>query len=236
MNFDAQIIMAYVDGELDLVTAKRIEKAMESDLALSARVDAERRLRQLLSARFDQITTEEIPEQLSAVLTNVDTSLAGRRETKANRFGFGPAQWAAVAASLAIGLVLGQTSDRHTGQVTSDNGALVAQAGLKDSLDTQLASAQSPDAPVRIGLTFRDKSGAICRTFESEPFAGLACRQGEDWQLRQTVSETSQSAAYRQANSAAIAEAAAAIMAGDAFDADAERNAKTSGWKQAYRP
>ncbi len=231
MSFDPEIVMAYVDGELDLVTAKRIEKAMESDPALAARVESERRLRERLSARFDPVAEEAVPERLSAMLSNVDTSLTGRREEKARRFGFGPVQWAAIAASLAIGLFAGQTGWRETGPVGSDNGALIAQASLKTALDTQLASAQSPDAPVRIGLTFRDKAGAVCRTFEGAALSGLACREGENWRLRQMLSGAGEATAYRQANSAAIAEAASAMMAGDAFDAAAERKAKAEGWK-----
>lgn len=233
MSFDPEIVMAYVDGELDLVTAKRIEKAMESDPLLAARVEAERRLREKLSARFDPVADEAVPERLTAMLANVDTSLASRREEKARRFG--PIQWAAMAASLAIGLFAGQ-ANWGGGQVGSNGGTLVAQAGLKAVLDAQLASAQAPDAPIRIGLTFKDKAGAVCRTFEGEDLAGIACREDGDWQLRQTVSGEGQSNDYRQAGSGAIVQAAEAMIADEPFDAADERNARDSGWKTAQKP
>lgn len=231
MSFDPEIVMAYVDGELDLVTAKRIEKAMESDAALSARVEAERRLREKLSARFDPVADEAVPERLSAMLANVDTSLAGRRDEKARGFGFGPVQWAAVAASLAIGLFAGQMNWGGGGPVGSSGGTLVAQAGLKAVLDTQLASTQAAGSPIRIGLTFRDKSGAVCRSFEGAAVSGLACRKEGNWQLRQTFSGEAQSSAYRQAGSGEIAETASTMMAGQPFDAADERNARDNGWK-----
>jgi hypothetical protein len=39
---------------------------------------------------------------------------------------------------------------------------------------------------VSIGSSFRDRSGAYCRTFRLQhevSFAGLACRLGENWRL-----------------------------------------------------
>lgn len=233
MNFDPEIIMAYVDGEIDLVTAKRIEKAMESDPALAARVEAERRLREKLSARFDPIADEVVPDRLTAMLANVDTSLASRREEKSRRFG--AIQWAAIAASLAIGLFAGQ-ANWGGGQVGSNGGTLVAQAGLKAVLDAQLASAQASDAPIRIGLTFRDKAGAVCRTFEGAALSGIACRGDGDWQLRQTQSGAGQDSAYRQAGSGAMAEAASMMMAGEPFNAADERKARDGDWEPAQKP
>ena len=233
MSFDPEIVMAYVDGELDLVTAKRIERAMESDPSLAARVEAERRLREKLSARFDPIADEAVPDRLTALLANVDTSLASRRKQTARRFG--PLQWAAIAASLAIGLFAGQ-ANWGSDQVGSHGGTLVAQAGLKAVLDAQLASAQAPDAPIRIGLTFKDKAGALCRTFEGAALSGIACRDDGTWQLRQTLSNEAQASAYRQAGSGALAEAASAMMAGEPFDAADERNARDRDWQPVQKP
>lgn len=232
MNFEPEIIMAYVDGELDLVTAKRIEKAMESDLALASRITAERTLKTKLSARFNPVTEEVVPDRLTALLANVDTSLKERREAKQWRFGFGLAQWGAVAASLALGLFLGQAIPVGIdGQVADRGGSLVAEAGLKAALDTQLASNQPSDANIRIGLTFRDKAGLICRTFDGQSLSGIACRDGDDWQLRQTLSGTGKASDYRQAASGQLAEAASSMMTGGPLDAEAERTALAENWK-----
>ncbi len=227
MSFEPEIVMAYVDGELDLVTAKRIEKAMEGDPALAQRVAAERALKARLAARFDAVLAESVPDRLSAPLANLDTSLAERRSARA---GFGIVQWGAVAASLVIGLLVGQTALRDTGPVGARDDGLVAQGSLATALDTQLASAQPASAATRIGLTFRDGKGAVCRTFEGEGLSGIACRTDGDWQLRQTLSGGTGSD-YRQASSGALAEAAEAMMAGEAFDARSERAARDKGWR-----
>lgn len=231
MNFDPEIVMAYVDGEVDLVTAKRIEKAMETDAALAARVDAERALRAKLSAHFDPVAADPVPDRLTAMLANVDTSLADRRDAKQRRFGFGPAQWGAVAASLALGLLVGQFDLGGSGPVATKGGTLVASGALETALDTQLAATQPRDAAVRIGLTFKDGAGMTCRSFEQAAVSGIACRAGEAWQLRQTLSSAAQGSDYRQAGSAEIAEAASRMMAGEPFDAAAEKAALDRDWK-----
>lgn len=231
MNFDPEIVMAYVDGEVDLVTAKRIEKAMETDAALAAHVAAERALRARLSARFDPIASDPVPDRLTAMLAGVDTTLAGRREAKQSRRGLGPVAWSAIAASLALGLIVGQFGIGGTGSVVSQGGALVASGTLDKALNTQLASTQSREAPVRIGLTFRNGDGTVCRSFEQAAVSGIACRSGDGWQLRQTFSGAPQKSDYRQAGSTEIAEAASRMMAGSPMDADTERTALLAGWK-----
>jgi hypothetical protein len=230
MTFDPEIIMAYVDGELDLLTAKRIEKAMEADSDFAARIDGERSLRAKIAAHFNPVADEAVPDRLTALLTNVDTSLAERWKLKQRRLGFGIAQWSAIAASLVIGLFIGGVNLGNN-PVGSRNGILVAQGALKAALDTQLASNQPANAKTRIGLTFRDKRGAICRTFDNPKLSGIACRNETDWQLLQTLSDTAGKGAYRQASSGRLAEAASEMMAGDALDADAERTEHLQGWK-----
>ena len=119
--------------------------------------------------------------------------------------------------------------------VASRDGQLVAHGGLERALDVQLASAQPQDAQVRIGVTFRDTGGALCRSFDSADLAGIACRAGDDWRLRQTFAVESAGGAtqYRQAGSgdAAVMQAAQTMMAGAPLDAEAERRARDAGWR-----
>ena len=72
--------------------------------------------------------------------------------------------------------------------------------------------------PVRVTLSFRDQSGAYCRTFalrDSGGTAGLACRAGGTWQVRLVNREgtTPDAGPYRQAASALSAEVRRAVDA-----------------------
>ena len=232
MTVDRATIAAYVDGELDLIAAKRIEKAMADDAGLLQAVEQQRLLRSKLAGHYAPVLDETLPDRLAALLTsNVDDSLTRRREAVEVRRP-AIAQWSAMAASLALGLMIGgYVFDRDAGYVSDNGGNMVASGALSDALDTQLAATQAPAATIRIGTSFANQSGSYCRTFESAVLDGIACNSGGDWQLRQTVSGE-KATQYRQASAGALAEAAAAMIVGEPLDAIQEKAAKDRGWKK----
>lgn len=233
MTFDRATIAAYVDGELDLVTAKRIEKAMGEDADLAEAVKQERALRERLAGHYAPVLDEALPDRLTALLSgNVDSSFEGRRAARTARW-YQPSvmQWGAMAASLVVGLMIGGTAlNRDAGYVRDNGGQMVASGALADALDTQLASTQGNNVKIRIGSSFAAKDGGYCRTFESVSLDGIACADGGSWQLRQTLSGDGASE-YRQASAGALAEAAAAMMAGEPLDAAGEKAAADKEWK-----
>lgn len=229
MSYDRATIAAYVDGELDLVSAKRIEKAMAEDAGLAASVEAERNLRARLSAHFDPVMVEPVPDRLTALLSGNVASLEEHRAAKTARW-YQPSvvQWGAMAASLVVGLMIGGTAlNRDSGYVRD---TMIASGALAEALDTQLASSQGSDATVRINMSFATVDGVYCRTFESASLDGIACNSGGDWQLRRTMSGDGTSE-YRQASAGELAEAAAAMMADEPLDAAGEKAAKDKGWR-----
>jgi hypothetical protein len=141
-------------------------------------------------------------------------------------------QWAAIAATLALGILVGtMVPQRAGGPVELQGGKIYAAAALDQVLDTQLASAPSGD--VRIGMTFRDQAGEICRSFTQQAASGLACREGGRWKLKGLfAAPEGQGSDYRMAagmdpNLAALVDSS---MAGEPFDAAAEKAAKDKGW------
>jgi hypothetical protein len=142
-------------------------------------------------------------------------------------------QWAAMAATLAIGIFVGtrvpQSSDAP---VQVQSGQLYAAASLNQALDTGLASAPAGD--VRIGVTYRDQAGEICRSFTAPAGSGLACRSGGRWQMKGLfAAPEGQASDYRMAagmdpNLAALVDS---TMAGEPLDAAQEKAAKAHGWR-----
>ena len=230
MSFDPATVAAFVDGELDDLTARRIEREATSDPALAAEIARQRRLKAQLQAHYAPVIDEAVPERLRALLApsdKVDNSLAGRREAK--RMRFAPVHWGAIAASLALGLTLGLRPWMPPAKVTESNGTIIASGPLAEALDTQLASSQSTNAAVRIGLSFEDKAGRYCRSFESKSLNGIGCRNDGGWHLERTI-QGQTGTDYRQASSGELAAAAANMMTGDPLDAAAERQARDKGW------
>lgn len=232
MSFTPETVAAFVDGELDDVTARRIEREAEGDPALAAEIARHQALKSQLAAHYAPVAEEAIPERLRALLVgnqNVDSSLAGRREAKRGRFA--TMQWGAMAASLALGLTLGLRPWMPAAEVTTDSGTLVAAGPLADALDSQLASNQPGAARIRIGLSFRDAQGRYCRSFESAALDGVSCREDGRWALERTLRGQAASE-YRQASSGVLASAVADMMKGAPLDAAAERAARDAGWSR----
>ena len=227
MAVDDDMLMAFLDGELNEVDRRRVEAALEHDPALAARLDEQRRLRERLQAHYAPVAEEEVPERFHALL---DPNVVALKPSRSRPL------WqslTALAATLVLGIVLGRAWP-ESAPVASEAGVLVARGALADALETQLASAQGADAATRIGVTFVRADGSACRTFDGAGLSGIACRGGGDWRLVMTASGSGpQDSEYRQAGASAplVLETAQAMMAGEPLDAAAERRARDSGWR-----
>jgi hypothetical protein len=117
--------------------------------------------------------------------------------------------------------------------VQSEGGRLVAGGDLENALYAQLASAPADHGP-RIGMTYRDKSGAICRTFQDSGSSGLACREAGDWRIRGLFQGAEgQSSDYRMAAGAdpRLMDIVDESIAGEPFDQAQEEAALKQGWR-----
>ncbi|ATE66892.1 anti-sigma factor family protein [Rhizorhabdus dicambivorans] len=231
---DEERIIAYVDGELAPLEALRFERAMDGDPALAEAVGRHRRLRETVAGHFSGVADEPLPDRLRRLLDRDEKVIPfpPRPRMMMGRAG----GYAALAATLVAGLVLGQLVPRSTAPVGERDGRLVAAGGLARALDSQLASTQIAAAPYRIGVSFRTQDGRYCRSFEGAAGAGLGCRGAEGWTLERFVAGMpARSGAYAQAGSplSDVLAAAQDMMAGNPLDATAERQARDAGWQAA---
>jgi hypothetical protein len=152
-------------------------------------------------------------------------------------------QWGAIAASLVSGALLGPfllRSPAGNAPIDTRGGRMLANGRLEHALSEQLASTQPAGAPVQIGISFRARSGAYCRTFvmhDESQLAGLACRERNAWRL-ETLARTESGpagAGLRPAGSAlpsAVAGTLDGLIAGEPLDAAAEAAARAGGWNR----
>jgi hypothetical protein len=233
-----ETLMAYADGELDGEARAEVERALAEDAELRAALAAQQALRARLAGHYGPIAAEEVPPRLRRLLDSDEAGEAGQvvdlaaaRARWQSRFGW-PA-FAAMAASLAVGVLAGQTALAPGGPVAVKRGILLARGELATALDSQLASAPVAGADYRIRLSFEDQDGRLCRTFEGPAFDGIACRDSGGWAVALTATPAERRATeYRQAASALVAERAQAMMAGEPLDAGAERRARDRGWRR----
>jgi hypothetical protein len=225
---------AWLDGELGEAEAAEVERRVAGDPALQDLAAAHRALGAQMRSAFDPVAQQAVPLSAYAPSENV-ASLAQARVARhirlTPRFS---AQAAAMAAVFVMGIVTGNMllSD-PAAPIAPEAGRLVASAGLEEALYDRLASQPAGGGP-RIGLTFRDTSGAICRTFADNGADGLACREGGDWRLRALFQgEQSPAGDYRMAagGDPRLGALVDEMIAGEPFDAAQEQAARDRGWQ-----
>lgn len=231
MQVDDEMLMAFVDGELDEIAGARIERQAAEEPELRRRIEIQRRLRSRIAAHYAPVAEEPVPDRFSALLENVVDIASARPRSRLT----GWRNLGAIAASLVVGLFAGQWLQLgDLGPVTAGEGGLVARGELAQALDAQLASAPSAEAQARVGISFVSTDGRMCRTFESADLTGLACRDDDRWRLVVTApGNAAGRGEYRQASSGSliVMQAAQEMMSGDPLDAAAERRLRDSGWR-----
>lgn len=272
MKYTDDTLMAFVDGEVDATLTVLIEADCARDAELAARVERQRRLRTAVRAAFDGTLLEPVPDRLLGIVRGDATApttatVVGLAEARASRAvvttaprRWSPLQWGAMAASVALGVVLGSlllpALRDDTSPIVDANGRLIARGALAQALSTQPsalpagAASGSPRrlGPVRLGPSLVAKDGAYCRSFvldatsgSARGLAGLACRQAGEWRLAVLAEPALRSApatdpnAYRQAAAdlpPAVLSAIDAMIQGSTLDAQAERDAIARGWQR----
>lgn len=232
---------AWLDGELPPDEAAMVEAEVAADTRLSQLANEHRATMAALRNAFGEVEALPVPDRLraafdrSATVVSLADARAVRSESKA------PPIWvqaSALAATLAIGIFVGNMMGgmpmgRSASPVETEAGRLVASAELENTLDAKLASMPAVKGP-HIGLTFRDRSGAICRTFEDQSASGLACREGGDWRIRSLFqAPEGQATDYRMASGQdpQLMEAVEDSIEGEPFDAVQEEAAMRTGWR-----
>jgi hypothetical protein len=251
VNYDDETLMAYADGELDEPQRSEITQALERDPELARRVARHRVLRAEVAGAYANVLSRPMPERLlKAAQRESDPSgePGARRGTVVQfpaRASQAPAtswrlrEWGAMAASLAIGAVISwKLFAPPESAFSTRSGGLVASGSLASALDSQLASNQTGNEPVLIGLSFRMQDGQYCRSFEltAAATAGLACRVDDEWRVPVTAASPAHTGGVRQAASPppAVMQVIQARISGEALDAAGEENAQRAGWNPAY--
>ena len=233
MNEDEEFF-AWLDGELDGEAAERVAARVAGSAELTGRAEQHRKLVAGLRQAFQPVidSSSEPPRVPAEVI-----DFGGRAtERRGRRPWLAAPQLAAMAASLAIGVVAGAVifgSGGYESPVAVAGGQLVAAGALDQALDTQLASAPAAEGP-RIVLTFQDGSGRICRSFRDAAGSGLACREGEEWRINGLFpTAEGQEGSYRMAagDDPRLGALIDETISGEPFDTTREKAALASGWR-----
>lgn len=249
-EIDSNEWQAYLDGELADDARVRIDAAIAADPALADRLARDLRLQACVRDAFVDALDEPVPAHLLEMLAAVpalQASAAPPRQDASNVVALPqrsahrrmPPAWLGYAAAAVLAVVaIGGAWQRMQSPVRMIDGELVAGGTLAKGLDSVLASAPDAASVVSIGLTFRTRDGRICRSFgyrDDSTLSGLACRSKDAWRLSALERvDIANDGEWHQASTTMTPAVQAAIdgaLAGDAFDAEAERAARDAGWR-----
>ena len=200
-KLDEEILMAYVDGELDPQRVTEVEALLAEDAEARATVQIFRDSAATLRGAFDDMLREPVPTRLLAAVkaspTGSVSDLRLARRQRPSRF-FPATTWAQ-AAAVALLVGAGYMAAQWTSRVLEPS-AQVATVDplLNEALETiasgSVFARQEQEGSIRRDimplLTFRDANDRYCREFEStlkvpddqQVSYGVACRERGVWQ------------------------------------------------------
>jgi hypothetical protein len=256
MNITDETLMAFADGELEPTLRAAVEAAIGRDPSVAARVAEFRLQRERLQQAYSSVLEEPVPERLLAAVgehaaprpagTVVHLEALRAASILRPQRKWSWPEWSAIAASVLLGILVSRVGliGRNGESIGAGPDGLVARQSLAHALSTELASNQPSGGPVQVGLSFADKSGALCRTFntrEQRDMSGFACFRDGQWHVGMIIeagpgATTSGSGGnLRTAASAlppALLRAIEDRMLGDPLDADQERAARARDWRR----
>lgn len=215
-KFDHSTLVAYVDGELDAVTAREVETQLAHDPDARAFVQRTRETAALLRVAFNEVLHEPVPARILATLPE-PKGVEPSRTTGPGRRALTFAGWrqalplAASVAALAIGLGVGyRLAEGPAGQglpfaqTSYYHDLAAADKNLSDTLENVVSgtpvSWKSPDGDLAVKVTpvrtYRNSSDQYCREFQrelshgrrTEVQHGLSCREGDGvWKTKYLI-------------------------------------------------
>ena len=201
---DDERLSAWLDGELPLDEAKRVEERLTAEPAFARRLERLRGADRKAQHVFHSIDRTPMPQGVLDLLQDGDVDRSqetqnaqvARLRPRAPRFFRVPVAIAASVALVAGFLVHDLIAPQRVGDDTAlpTSGLVAGDSRLYRMLETAPAgkSVELPDGgSAEVLLTFQANDGDWCRQFRLGTVAsalhGLACRQPDGWQLETAI-------------------------------------------------
>lgn len=246
MTFDDETLMAFADGELDELTAKRVDRAIAEDDSIGARVALFRATRASVSQAVAPLAQQPVPPELQlsvaamierdresratgAATSNV-VEIGGRKPVRRTA----PLWLMPVAAMLV--LAVGGAGGYFAGSVlqpaTPAEFASIDDPAIIRAL-SEIPSGKAMDVPgtgrqIEPVLSFRLEDGTLCREYklrqaDAKGIVSIACLEQDRWKTHLMMASTRTEEGFVPAGSAETIDAyLASIHAGSPLDGDAE--------------
>jgi anti-sigma factor RsiW len=250
-TFSDEMLMQFADGELDADEMAVIERAMETDDDLVARVAMFIETKAQAQAALKPLLDEPVPEKLKAAVEGMiaakrveDAKVKAKPATvlpfDARKTAARPAarQWTLPLAASIAAVVGGLAGYWAAGDGARQPGGLsvagVADSAIGEALETVPAGqeiALAAGGRFRAIATFRDDNGDLCREFELDSadrstVVSVACNTAGEWRVSFAVTAPGDAGGYAPASSTEALDAyLRAIEAGEPLTSEEEAEA-----------
>lgn len=239
-------LMAFVDGELDGPSSKRVAEAVEADPALQAKVDALIASRD--AARAAYAPAEEAPlspalnEMMSALeqdLAASEQDMAGHSLEHGSSGGAGILAWAQtrIAAmtglgfaggALAVWMMMSQLQPEPFLVLTEANDVTLSSQAQR--MLTEVPAGRAING-VSVQTSFVSGDGAVCRQFAASNQVGIACLDQQVWNLIILTEAPSETEFQAAGDSDALAAATAKLGVSKVLSAEEEAARIENSWQ-----
>jgi hypothetical protein len=251
-----ELLVAYVDDELDAAQRDMVSSVLETNPALCRRADEMRLSRDLLREAFPLDPGASVPASIEASANRLAEACARTSARPKRSFLFKDHRKYAMAAGvvLCVTAAASYLAWRAGSASTARSVTALMQIEPDSPLHGVLESSPSAnaldvpthDASMRAVLTFRAKDGRFCREFEilasSGGSTGIACRDQGAWRAEVLLSAAptpTSSTHYTpagQSDDAAVAQVVERLIEGDPLSAQQEARVLANGWRAADTP
>jgi hypothetical protein len=258
LDITDELLVAYVDDELDPAQRAMVSSVLASNPALCRRAEEMRLASDLLRDAFPLATEASIPAPIEAAANRLAEACAQRSSSGSWLESLFQNRWKyaiATAVVLSVAVSASYLARRAGNEPAEHLLTGLTQIGrdtplygvLESTPSAEVINVPAEDAAVRAVLTFRAKDGRFCREFEvlagsGDGSTGIACRDKEGWRaevLLSAAAAPTDSNYYTPASGSdqpAVAEVVERLIEGDPLSAEEEANVLARGWQVSRNP
>jgi surface antigen len=238
-----ETLMAFADGALDDAEMEAVAEAVSNEPLLAQKLERMMQTNQLLHAAYDGPMREAVPKSLvDAVRPAPDfAALQARAANENSRW----PRWAALAATLLVGALLGSQFSGAVKQQAQTDETILASAAMQNALENSASLekvALGGGESLTPQLSFQSGDKRFCRQFllrkNDKNQQGIACRDTKGWSIAALMPAHAAGQAvggYATASGetdSALDDFMTRLGAQDPLDARAEKKLIAKAWRE----
>lgn len=244
MTISDETLNAFIDGELSTIEMNIIRDAIVKDESVAERMDTLASLNSQVHASESVIDALPLSEGLEEVRKKLEAAARVKHSSGHSDNVISFPWWRKVQAAVTMPTAIAASVAAIFGFFMNVDGGMGAAAlpdwtaindGLSQQRSGEMLTTKS-GASFEARLTFLNHEGEYCRQFYVKPMnapalQSIACRVGDDWNLRAAIPAGEQGSYQTASSSRALDDILDTMIQGDLVSPEQEKTVIDSHWK-----